>query len=793
MANKKNKKKKKKQSVFGRSIKLGIKIFALVFINLCLLFGIFLAVRYGGTVIKMHDEAQTLVRESTTETFRQTETSLVYDNNEDLISVLKGEKDVYYINYEDIPKYVKEAVIAIEDKKFFKHSGVDVKANLRAVFALIKNKGAKTQGGSTITQQLSRNIFLTHEKSFERKVKEIFIALELEKKYSKSQILEFYLNNIYFANGYYGIQAASKGYFSKSVDELSLSQMAFLCAIPNNPTLYDPRDNMDNTIKRRDRILKQMFEDGDITSEEYSEATAEEITLVTPTIDKNNYVETYIYSSAIKALMKAEGFEFKYKFDSTDEQEEYEERYTELYNQYQQTLYTAGYRIYTSIDLEKQELLQESIDDTLASFTDTNSDGIYELQGAATCIDNDTGLVVAIVGGRYQDTAGYTLNRAFQSFRQPGSSIKPLIVYTPSFERSYTPNTIVNDTKIEDGPSNSNGRYLGKVTVRTAVEKSINTIAWQLFDELTPTVGLNYLYNMNFSKISRKDYGLASSLGGLTNGVSTVEMASGYATIENDGIFREPTCIVKILNSEGEEIVSNTPEEKKIYDVNAARMMTNVLEGVVTNGTAKGLKIPNMATAGKTGTTNDKKDGWFVGYTPYYTTSVWVGYDMPKTLSDLYGGTYPGQIWYQFMKQIHEGLDSLDFPMYQDNSQTVEDSKEEETTEEEETSEEEEEMDAGLEDNVEDGDNGEDEDNNDYGEEDDENDYGEEEIVNPTETPKPTVKPTHKPTEAPVATPTPDQGGIATPDTGNGEGGDDSSGDNPSDEEPGQDIDSGED
>jgi membrane peptidoglycan carboxypeptidase len=312
-----------------------------------------------------------------------------------------------------------------------------------------------------------------------------------------------------------------------------------------------------------------------------------------------------------------------------------------------------GYRIYTSIDLEKQKLLQASVDDTLKDFTEVNKEGVYQMQGAAVCIDNDTGRVVAIVGGRNQDLPGYTLNRAYQSYRQPGSSIKPLIVYTPSFERGYTPESIVTDEKIKDGPKNSDGSYQGAMKLQRAIELSKNTIAWKLFGELTPATGLSYLLNMNFTKISDKDYVPAAALGGLTVGVSPVEMAAGYAALEDDGYYREPTCIVKIMDSEGNEIVGDSIAPKQIYQTNAARIMTEALTGVIKNGTGKGLGLTNTISAGKTGTTDNKKDGWFVGYTPYYTTSVWVGYDMPRSVEDLKGSTYPGTIWHDFMEQIH--------------------------------------------------------------------------------------------------------------------------------------------
>lgn len=677
--------KKKHRSKFRRRLRWVLLISSFVF-SVSMLIGILIFyLKYGDDFSNYQKEAEKLVGESTLDTFRQTETSLVYDSNEKLISVLKGAKDVYYLKYDDIPKEAVEAMIAIEDKKFMEHGGIDLKANVRAFVALIKHKGGVTQGASTITQQLARTIFLTNEVSIERKLKEIFISVELEKKYTKEQIMEFYLNNIYFANGYYGIQAASKGYFNKTADKLSLSQLTFLCAIPNNPTIYDPEDHPENTVKRRDRILLQMYNDGWIGKEEYDKACQEKIKLVQKKVSKNNYVETYVFYCATRALMAQEGFEFRNEFDSDEDRQNYEEKYTELYNQYQKSLYTAGYRIYTSIDLTKQKELQKAVDDNLKDFKDKNKEGIYTLQGAAVSIENSTGRVVAIVGGRYQESAGYTLNRAYQSYRQPGSSIKPLIVYTPSFERGRYPDDIVTDEKFKGGPSNSDGKYSGKIPLRQAVEKSKNTIAWKLFEELTPKVGLSYLLDMNFNKIDKNDYYPAAALGGFTTGVSPVEMVSGYATLENDGVYREPTCIVQIKDSQGNVLVGDEQAKKRIYDVNAARMMTDVLTGVIIRGTGAGLSLNNMPSAGKTGTTNEKKDGWFVGYTPYYTTGVWVGYDIPKALSGLSGATYPGSIWKQYMNEIHKDLDYKEFLSYEDNRPPKE--TEEETVETEETTE----------------------------------------------------------------------------------------------------------
>ena len=667
----KKKKKKKKYRAFWFFAKLQIVLVLLVA-------GAVGWYYYGGYAQKvaiMQQEARMFVQKSNADTFRSVQTSLVYDTNGKLISALKGEKDVYYLEYEDIPAYAVAAMISIEDKKFYSHSGIDIKAILRAAQAMIQN-GEVTQGGSTITQQLAKLTFLTQERTWERKIEEIFIAVGLEQKFSKDEIMEFYLNNVYFGNGYYGIQAASKGYFNVDAKDLSLSQITFLCAIPNNPSLYDPVEKMENTIKRRDRILNQMLQDGKISQETFGQAQAEVITLNRPEKTKNDYVETYTYFCAVRALMRQQGFQFQTEFSSEEEKAKYQEEYDALYGECQKSLYTEGYRIYTSIDLDMQQMLQDTVDSHLAEFTEQNEEGIFALQGAAVCIDNHTGHVKAIVGGRNQNLPGYTLNRAYQSFRQPGSAIKPLLVYTPALEGKYTPDTIVQDVKTEEGPSNSSGWYEGDITLRRAVAASKNTVAWNMLEELTPQTGLAYLKNMKFSRIDPKDERPTSALGGFTNGVSAVEMASGYAAIVHDGKFREPTCITKITDADDNVILETQSEEVEIYKKNAARMMTDMLVSVLQEGTGQGLALSAMPSAGKTGTTNDNKDGWFVGYTSYYTTSVWVGYDMPRELPGLSGSSYPGGIWQAFMEQVHQGLEPVAFLPYIDENKAPLDDEE---------------------------------------------------------------------------------------------------------------------
>lgn len=634
---------------------------------------LFIGIKYGVKLYEYDKEAKRLVKEGGEEIFKANQTSIIYDADGNVITELIGERDSYYLDYKDIPYFVKAALITSEDRNFYSHSGVDYKAVIRAFLVLLQNKGEITQGGSTITQQLARNVFLSHKVTMGRKIKEMFIAKEIEKKFSKDKILEFYINNIYFGNGYYGIEAAARGYFSKSVTELSLGEIAFICAIPNNPTLYDPYTNSDETTLRKNRILKQMYENDDIDKQMYEAALYTTIVLYPSENKTNNYIETYVRYCATISLMSNSGFEFKYYFDSDEEKEKYEKEYEVLYNDISAKLYTGGYKIYTSIDLNKQQELQDIVDNNLAHYTDVNNEGIYAFQGAATCIDNTTGKVVAIVGGRTQDYKGYTLNRAYQSYRQPGSTIKPILIYTPIFERNYYPDTKVVDEPIENGPVNSPNVYEGEMTVRSAVEKSKNTIAWKLFDELSADTCLGYLKNMNFNKIVNKDYVPAVSIGGMTYGVSTLEMASAYAAIENDGVFRTPTCISKITDADYNIIVDNIEytkskntsiQVKQIYQTNAARIMTDVLKGVLTVGTGRKYNISNAICAAKTGTTNDNKDVWFVGFSKYYTTAVWVGYDMPKVINDGYGNTCSGNIWKEFMTKIHDGLEIKDFVPY---------------------------------------------------------------------------------------------------------------------------------
>ncbi|SEV92070.1 transglycosylase domain-containing protein [[Clostridium] fimetarium] len=649
---------KKKRSKKNNTRKKKIIKYMALSLGVVLIAGLAISAPMIVKAFKLAKEAKSVVSESSYNTFNASQTTMIYDTNGAEMGTMSSVKDLDYLDFTDIPTDVVNAFVIMEDQKFYSHGGVDLVGIARAVVANQKSDHI-SQGASTITQQLARNIFLTSEVTWQRKIKEAFIAIELEKKYSKDEILEFYLNNIYFANGYYGIEAASKGYFSKSVSELSLSEQAFLAAIPNSPTRYNPVENYDATLGRRNLVLKQMNENNKINDTDYNVALEETITLNLQETAKNNYVDTYVRRCATESMMATYGFTFRYDFKSEEDYNTYKDSYDSNYAILQKRLFNGGYSVYTSINLTAQEELQKSIDDNLVKFSSLSGDGVFEMQGAATCVDNSTGNVIAIVGGRSQELPGYTLNRAYQSYRQPGSSIKPLNVYTPYLQLGNDPNTVVVDEPIEGGPKNGDNKYDGKMTLRDAVRVSKNTVAWKIYGQITPRSGCEFLMKMQFKKIYVDKDIIAGALGGFTEGVSTEEMAGGYATLANDGVYRRATCIVTIKSSDGKTTVDETHRESKVYDVNSSRMMTDMLKTVVKSGTGVLANIDNAIVAGKTGTTNSNKDAWFVGYSKYYTTSVWIGYDMPQEMSS--PGQYTCAIWKQFMTTLHTNLPIVDF------------------------------------------------------------------------------------------------------------------------------------
>ena len=591
--------------------------------------------------------------------------TVIYDKDGKQIGLINA-GHYQYMDINHISMNLQNGYIAQEDRRFKNHNGVDWIATFRAGLALIKHGGEVTQGGSTITQQVIKNTYLTQERTFTRKIVEILLAPELEKKYSKADIMEFYCNTNFYGHRCYGVEAASLYYFGKHAEDLAPEEAAVLIGISNSPSAYDPVSHPDASKNKRDDVLNSMNEVGYLSNEDYEKAVSSPLKIVQKETEgtDENYQSSYAIHCAALELMKMDGFEFQYTFDNKEDYTLYSERYTTAYSEQSDRIRAGGFQIYTSLDSGLQAVLQTQIDASLSGFTELQENGKFALQGAGVIVDNKTNYVTAIVGGRGADDP---FNRAYLSARQPGSTIKPLIDYGPAFDTGeYYPTRMVNDHKWEKGPSNSGRRYFGNVTVREALNRSLNTVAWQILEDIGIDFGLSYLGEMEFQKLSYVDNQVPSlSIGGFTNGVRVVDMAKGYSTLANGGVYNDRTCIVKILHEkEGELTKDMTPFAKQVYRSDSAFMLTDVLKGTFTSpyGTGRGLGLENdMPAAGKTGTTNSSKDTWFCGYTPYYTAAVWVGYDIPRNMPGIYGATYAGKIWKNVMDEIHQGLPPLDW------------------------------------------------------------------------------------------------------------------------------------
>lgn len=600
--------------------------------------------------------------------FVMKEDTVVYDSNGKKVgSVNAG--SYKYVSINDISPYIYDGYIAVEDKRFKTHCGVDFVATMRAGVSLLKHNMQITQGGSTITQQVIKNNLLTQNKSYTRKIAEILLAPTIESKFTKAQIMEFYCNSNYYGNKCYGVGAASRYYFGKKCADLEPQEAAMLIGLSNSPATYNPVLHPQAALKKRNSVLATMCKEGVITPKEYKAAVKKKLN-IKQLSEEGSSNETYVVSYAIHcaaiSLMEKEDFKFKYVFDSKEDYQKYNKSYSKAYNEKIEDIRSGGYKLYTSINMKKQKKLQKSVDEGLAFNKEKDSDsGKYALQGAAVCVNNETGYVEAIVGGRGKNDQ---YNRAYLAARQSGSAIKPLIDYTPGFESGlYSPSTIVNDHKFTNGPSNAGGAYYGSVHIREAVARSLNTVAWQVLDNISVKYGLSFLDKLHFHNISYIDNdNMALSLGGFTEGVRVVDMAKGFSTLANNGSYSDRTCIKKIEHVSDGVVYKNNNEKTQVYSEDAAWMMTDVLKGVFDEsyGTGRKLKLKNgQICAGKTGTTNSSKDVWFCGYTKYYTTVVWAGYDTPRAMPGASGASIPGVIWKDYMDKIHEKLKPQDFTM----------------------------------------------------------------------------------------------------------------------------------
>ncbi len=605
------------------------------------------------------------------DSFRLNQTSVIYYQDKSTgeyqaLQNLYGEENRIWASYKDIPTNLVYATVAIEDKRFFQHSGVDWLRSMKASANLFLG-GSSTYGASTVTQQLVKNLTNDNEVTVRRKLVEIFRALEMEKQYSKEDIMEWYLNTIYLGEQSYGVRTAAYTYFGKDVSELDLAECASLIAITNNPSIFDPYISEKTKAKNKERqtdILYEMWQQGYITENEYQNAKNEELQFQyadssSETGDNSDYYSYFVdqvIRDVVNDLANATGYD------------------TEVINR---MILGGGYQIYSTIDVDVQNAAEEVYED-LDNIPKTDST-YQQLQSGIVIIDNETGDIAAIVGGVGQKEGSLTLSRATQSLLSPGSTIKPLAVYAPALEMGLiTPATVYDDTPFTFGsspwPKNEDDTYHGLTNILTAMKRSTNTVAVKVLDD----VGLDYAYHyavndmhldtlvdeyeLNGVNYTDKSY-WSLALGGMVRGVTIRDLTAAYASIENKGTYREARTYTKVLDSDGNVVLDNTQSSNENMSEKTAYYLTYMMEETVKDGTGQEAQVPGIDTAGKTGTTSDDKDRWFAGYTGYYTGVVWCGYDQPQevVLEDDSIENPASVLFNKVMTKVHEGKQNKAF------------------------------------------------------------------------------------------------------------------------------------
>lgn len=546
--------------------------------------------------------------------------SQFYDINGNAIYTTLSEERRIPVTINDIPKHVQQAFIAIEDNRFYEHGGIDYRGTARALVSTLS--GSEVQGGSTITQQLAKNAFMTQERSIIRKIKEAFIAKELEHKYTKDEILTMYLNQIYFGQGAYGIESASMYYFGKHVKQLDVAEAATLAAIPKSPNYFNPFENPQESKKRQELVIDQMVKYGLISAEDGAAAKAEKLSFNTYH-KKSTDPRSYFFDMITQKVIEEVGAD---------------------------ALYKGGLKIYTTLDSDMQRAAERAMKHLPTYYTDGKK--ITQPQMALVAIDPTTGYVKAMIGGRGDDK----FNRATLAVRQPGSAFKPF-VYLTAMQNGYTPASVIED-KVEEfspgwKPQNSDRKEHGKVSLRSALIRSLNVPTVKLAQEVGVDKIIANAEKMGISTMvesgAYSDANLAMALGGLSKGVNPLEMAAAYGVLATNGMYCKPIALLKIVDREGKVLYeAKKSEAKRVIDAEAAYLTTNMMQDVFVSGTASGMGIGRQA-AGKTGTTDTYIDAWFVGYTPNLSTAVWVGDDNNKPMNYMYGSGAPLSIWHDFM------------------------------------------------------------------------------------------------------------------------------------------------
>lgn len=545
--------------------------------------------------------------------------SQFYDINGNVIYTTLSEERRVPVSIDKIPKHVQQAFIAIEDNRFYEHSGIDYRGTARALVSTLS--GREVQGGSTITQQLAKNAFLTQERSIIRKIKEAFIAKELEHKYTKDEILTMYLNQIYFGQGAYGIESASLYYFGKHVQNLDIAEAATLAAIPKSPNYYNPFENPKESKNRQELVIDQMVKYGFISVDSAAKAKAKKMVYSTSHKQQNN-PRGYFFDMISQKVIAEVGAD---------------------------ALYKGGLKIYTTLDMDMQLAAEKAMRHLPNYYTDSKK--LTQPQMALAAVDPKTGYVKAMIGGRGQDK----FNRATLAVRQPGSAFKPF-VYLTAMQNGFTPASIIEDKEEEFAkgwkPQNSDMQWHGKVSLRTALKRSLNVPTIKLAREVGVDKIVANVEKMGITTLvdsgAYSDVNLAMALGGLSKGVNPLEMASAYGVLATNGLYNKPIALLKIVDRDGKVLYQAKPQSKRVVDAASAYLTTNMLEDVLVSGTGGGMGIGRPA-AGKTGTTDTYIDAWFVGYTPDLSTAVWVGDDNNKPMQRMYGSGAPLSIWHEFM------------------------------------------------------------------------------------------------------------------------------------------------
>lgn len=653
-------------------------------------------------------------------------TTLYDDAGTNIGTLVSSGANRKYVTIDEIPIDMQHAFVAIEDSRFYEHNGIDLKGIIRAGFVGLTS-GSLSEGASTITQQLLKNNVFTDWTSEEtnlqkirRKIQEQYLAIELEKKIqNKDWILENYMNSINLGQNTLGVQAASNRYFGKDVSELTLSEAAVIAGITKNPYGYNPISFPAKNAKRREKVLTNMLDQGYISQKQYDEAIADDVysriqkvnTAIKEEHSASSYFQDELVEQVIDDLMKLKGYSesqaYKMVYSNglsiytTQNSQIQKICETELSNQanYNTTQISFSWQIDikekngTIVHYTEQKMLtyfkekfsktyslnyenQAAADKAIAYYKSIimenggtiveNSEAVFytlQPQASVSVINSTTGEVKGLVGGRGQKTGGFTLNRASNTTRQPGSTFKIISTYAPALDAAGMTLATVQDNapySYTNGKQlkNYNGKYTGFTTIRQAITDSINIVAAKTLKEITPKLGYDYLLNFGFTSLSNKDIVESLALGGISKGVSNLELNAAYATIANGGTYTKPRFYTKILDREGNVIIDNTPQTHTVLKATTAWLLTSAMKDVITQGTGKNADIPGMTVAAKTGTTNDSRDSLFAGFSPYYSCVIWGGYDDNAPMAST---SYTKLLWKTIMTQIHAGLANKDF------------------------------------------------------------------------------------------------------------------------------------